>query len=170
MFEELYHDARVRIDEIADKYRQHSITEEPYVFVKNNSGTYGLGVVEARKGQDVESWNYKSKKKMKASKGGGGISEVIFQEGIPSALREDNATAEPVIYMVGSELAGGFLRTHEKKDSHQSLNSPGAVYKKLCLSDLKVRAEGCILENVYGWVAKLGLIAISGEANHLVNN
>lgn len=155
------------IDSIGEKYKEHNIESEPYVFIKNNSGTYGLGVVEAKSGDDVEAWNYKAKKKMKASKGGGGIAEVIIQEGIPSALFEENATAEPVIYMLGSELAGGFLRTHEKKDARQSLNSPGAVYKRLCLSDLKVRAEGCLLENVYGWLAKLGLLAISEEGNQI---
>lgn len=151
-----------------EKYKQHGIQEDAYVFVKNNSGTYGLGVIEARSGADVESWNYKSKKKMKAAKGGGGISEVIVQEGIPSVLTNADATAEPVLYMVGSELVGGFLRTHGEKDPYQSLNSPGAVYKKLCLSDLKVRAEGCVLENVYGWVAKIGLLAISQEAEDLL--
>lgn len=151
----------------AQKYKEHNISDAPYVFVKNNSGTYGLGVVEATSGKDVESWNYKAKKKMKATKGGGGIGEVIIQEGIPSVLREDSATAEPVVYMVGDELVGGFLRTHEQKDSFQSLNSPGAVYKRLCLSDLKVSAEGCLLENVYGWVAKLGFLAITREARDL---
>ncbi len=149
------------------KYDEHGVTEPPFVFVKNNSGTYGLGVVMAQSGADVESWNYKSKKKMKASKGGGGISEVILQEGVPSVLRDEEATAEPVLYMLGQELAGGFLRTHGKKQANESLNSPGAVYKRLCLSDLKVRAEGCVLENVYGWVAKLGLLAISKEAQDL---
>ena len=79
-------------------------------------------------------------------------------------LSTDGATSEPVLYMIGGELAGGFLRTHEKKDATESLNSPGAVYKRLCLSDLRVKAEGCILENVYGWVAKLGFLAISKEA------
>ena len=92
---------------------------------------------------------------------------MIIQEGIPSVLKKDEATAEPVLYMIGDELAGGFLRTHEKKNSYQSLNSPGAVYKRLCLSDLKVRAEGCVPENVYGWLAKIGLLAITQEASLL---
>jgi glutamate--cysteine ligase len=169
--EQSRHDLAVEVDKmisyVSEKYKQHEINEKPYVFVKNSSGTYGLGVVEAHSGADVESWNYKSKKKMKATKGGGGITEVIIQEGVPSVLTTDNATAEPVLYMIGSELVGGFLRTHEQKDSYQSLNSPGAVYKRLCLSDLKVRAEGCLLENVYGWVAKLGFLAISQEASQL---
>lgn len=152
------------LGEIAAKYKEHGIDAKPYVFIKNNAGTYGLGVIEAHSGEDIINWNYKSKKKMKAAKGGGGIGEVIVQEGVPTALTEGDASAEPVIYMVGDDLVGGFLRTHEKKDAQQSLNSPGAVYKKLCLSDLKVRMEGCPLENVYGWVAKIGLLAITEEA------
>ena len=123
-----------------------------------------MGVVSATSGDDIRNWNYKSKKKMKAAKGGGGFTELIIQEGVPTVLKDEGATAEPVLYMLGDELAGGFLRTHEKKASNESLNSPGAVYKRLCLSDLKVSAEGCPLENVYGWVAKLGFLAISREA------
>ena len=155
------------IEKIQKKYDEHGIDQKPFVFVKNNSGTYGLGVVTATSGDDVEEWNYKARKKMKATKGGGGVNDVIVQEGIPSVLTEDDATAEPAVYMVGSELVGGFLRTHAKKDGRESLNSPGAVYKRLCLSDLRVKAEGRMLENVYGWVAKLGLLAISTEGEKL---
>ncbi len=101
---------------------------------------------------------------MKAAKGGGGISQVIIQEGVPTLLKQDDATAEPVIYMIGEQLAGGFLRTHSSKGPEESLNSPGAVYKRLCVSDLAINTPGCPMENVYGWVAKLGFLAIALEA------
>ena len=152
------------LQEVQEKYDQHGIKEKPKVFIKNNSGTYGLGVITATSGKDIQAWNYKSKKKMKASKGGGGIQEVIIQEAVPTILTEEGATAEPVLYMIGPELAGGFLRTHNQKGATESLNSPGAVYKRLCLTDLKVKAQGCVLENVYGWMAKLGFLAISQES------
>lgn len=151
------------VKKVKEKYEEYNIDENPYVFVKNNSGTYGLGVVEVGNGDEIRNLNYKSKKKLKVAKGGGGVSEVIIQEGIPSIIKQDEAIAEPVLYMIGDELVGGFLRTHENKNSYESLNSPGAVYKRLCLSDLKVQAEGCILENVYGWLAKIGLLAITRE-------
>ena len=52
--------------------------------------------------------------------------ELILQEGIPSSLFErEGVSMEPVIYMVGSRPAGGFLRIHEKKDHRQNLNRPG---------------------------------------------
>jgi glutamate--cysteine ligase len=148
-------------------YKERGIQQEPFVFVKNNSGTYGLAVIRVSNGDEVRAWNYKSKKKMKAAKGGRDVEEVIIQEGIPSVVQKDGATAEPVIYMIGCELAGGFLRTHSEKSSEESLNSPGAVYKRLCMSDLGVSAEGCPQENVYGWSAKLGLLAIALEAQEM---
>lgn len=153
--------------QLQNDYQQRKINEKPYLFVKNNSGTYGLGVIRVESGQDVLKWSYDSRKKMKAQKGGGRFDEVIVQEGVPTVMKSDAATAEPTIYMIGDSLAGGFLRTHEQKDEKDSLNSPGAVYKKLCLSDLKIKAEGCPLENVYGWVGKIGLLAIGRETQKM---
>lgn len=149
------------------EYQKRGIHQEPFVFVKNNAGTYGLAVIRVGSGDEVRHWSYKSRKKMKAAKGGRDVEEVIIQEGIPSIVEADSASAEPVIYMIGCELAGGFLRTHSEKNSTESLNSPGAVYKRLCVSDLAVRAEGCPQENVYGWSAKLGLLAIALEGQEM---
>ncbi|MGZ3744190.1 MAG: glutamate--cysteine ligase [Pseudobdellovibrionaceae bacterium] len=169
--EESRNDLADKVDQmlkrLKSEYQRRGITQEPFVFVKNNAGTYGLAVIRVGSGEEVRQWNYKSRKKMKAAKGSREVEEVIIQEGIPSIVRADNASAEPVIYMIGCELAGGFLRTHSEKDSTESLNSPGAVYKRLCVSDLSVRAEGCPQENVYGWSAKLGLLAIALEAQEM---
>ncbi|MFN3698097.1 MAG: glutamate--cysteine ligase [Pseudobdellovibrio sp.] len=148
-------------------YLEKGIEQKPFCFVKNNAGTYGLAVVKVNSGDEVKEWTYKSRKKMKAAKGGREVEEVIIQEGIPSVVTAEGASAEPVIYMVGCELAGGFLRTHSEKSSTESLNSPGAVYKKLCVTDLQDDREKCPKENVYGWSAKLGLLAIGLEAQQM---
>jgi glutamate--cysteine ligase len=157
-----------RIDEMLEQlkgeYQNRQIKEEPFVFVKNNAGTYGLAVMRVGKGEEIKELSYKARKKMKAAKGGREVEEVIIQEGISSRVQTDGMTAEPVIYMIGCELAGGFLRSHAEKSSTESLNSPGAVYKRLCVSDLNVSLEGHPLENVYGWSARLGLLAIALEA------
>ncbi len=155
------------ISNLKAEYSKRGITQEPFVFVKNNAGTYGLAVVRVGSGAEIEEWNSKSRKKMKAAKGGRDVEEVIIQEGIPSRVQSEGASAEPVIYMIGNELAGGFLRTHSEKGNTDSLNSPGAVFKKLCVSDLNVSLEGSPLENVYGWTARLGLLAIAMEAQQL---
>lgn len=155
------------IARLKEQYKKRGITQEPFVFVKNNSGTYGLAVIRVGSGEEVRQWNYKSRKKMKAAKGGRDVEEVIIQEGIPSRVQSEGHSAEPVIYMIGSELAGGFLRTHSEKSNTDSLNSPGAVYKRLCVSDLNVSLQGSPLENVYGWSARLGLLAIGMEAQQM---
>ncbi len=149
------------------KYTQEKIEQEPFCFVKNNSGTYGLGVVKVSSAQEIKDWTYNARKKMKAAKGGKTIEQVIIQEGIPSIVTSGSSAAEPVIYMIGCELAGGFLRTHAEKSSTESLNSPGAVYKKLCVTDLYDDRMKCPRENVYGWSAKLGLLAIGLEAQDM---
>ncbi len=154
------------LDGIKKKYTEKNIQDEPFVFIKNNSGTYGLGVMQVKSAEEVLSLNYKTRKKMKAAKGGRDVSEVIVQEGVPTSLTSEGGAAEPTIYLLGCELAGGFLRSHSKKGPTESLNSPGAVYKRLCVSDLEIDLQGRCLENVYGWVAKLGLLAISREYTH----
>lgn len=155
------------VSHLKQEYKNRGIEAEPSIFIKNNSGTYGLGVTKVTSGQDVMTWNYNSRKKMKAAKGGRDVEQVIIQEGVPSRVKAEASVAEPVIYMVGSELAGGFLRTHAEKSETESLNSPGAVYKKLCVADLVESVENSPLENVYGWSARLGVLAIAQEAKHL---
>lgn len=155
------------LQNLALKYKAENIQQTPFCFVKNNAGTYGLGVIKVNSAQEIKEWTYNARKKMKAAKGGREIEQVIIQEGIPSIIRSEQSSAEPVIYMIGSELAGGFLRTHADKSETESLNSPGAVYKKLCVTDLYDKRMTCPKENVYGWSAKLGLLAIGLEAQQM---
>ena len=142
--------------------------EVPFAFLKNNSGTYGLGVTSLQSAEEIDQWNYKTKKKMKTAKGGRKVTQLILQEGVPTILHKEG-TAEPVIYVSGSQLIGGFLRTHKTKGVRENLNSPGAVYKKLCISDLKVQVEGKDAENVYGWIARLAVLALGFEIKKQTN-
>jgi len=145
-------------------------SETPFVFIKNNRGTYGLGVTSIQTPDEVENWNYKTKKKMKAAKEGQEFNQLILQEGIPTILSQSNGSAEPVIYTIGSELIGGFLRVHQKKGVRENLNSPGSVFKQLCMSDLKIQIEGKNEENVYGWVARISLLALALEIKKSQNS
>ena len=55
------------------------------------------------------------------------------------------------------------MRANKGKGRVENLNSPGAVFRRLCMSDLMVDVEGAHLENVYGWVARLNALAIGLE-------
>lgn len=160
--------AQQMFDRLKAKYKEHGIDREPFLFVKNNAGTYGLGVIAVKDPSEIRTWNNKSRKKMKAAKGGREITEVIIQEGVPTTVHaEGGKTAEPVIYMIGCRLVGGFLRAHGEKADDDSLNSPGAVYQRLCMSDLDLKMEGCPMENSYGWVARLAFLSVAQEAREL---
>ena len=150
------------------KQQKNFSKEEPYLFLKNNSGTYGLGIMNVYKSEDLDQFGYKARKKMQATKGDTKVSEIIIQEGIPTALHSsDKQNAEPVIYMIGRQVAGGFLRSHRKKDHKTNLNSPGAVFRRLCMSDLEIKIHGLVMENVYSWLGKLGALALSREMRKL---
>lgn len=163
---ELADQVDVLLGDVRKLYESRGITTKPFAFVKNSAGTYGLAVSQVHSGDDVRQWNYKARKKMKAAKGGRDVEEVIIQEGVPTIVTASGSTAEPAIYMIGCQLAGGFLRTHSEKGAEESLNSPGAIYQRLCVSDLNVNVEGHPMENVYGWVGKLSFLAIAQEAKN----
>jgi glutamate--cysteine ligase len=154
-----------QVQKFLDKQKELKIYKgDPVVFVKNNRGTYGMGILSVHSGEELLQLNAKERKKMGYSKGGGEVHDVIIQEGIPTEVQIEGETAEPVIYLIGCQLAGGFLRTHKEKGPTENLNSPGAVFKRLCMSDLMVDVEGTPLENVYGTVARMNGLAIGLEA------
>jgi glutamate--cysteine ligase len=152
--------ARVRED-----YRQHKIEKDPMVFIKHNSGTYGRSIMTVRSGQELLSLNRREKNKMNIGKGGVQVSSVIVMEGIPTDLKEDDQTAEPVIYLAGTEPIGGFLRLNPNRDSEGNLNSPGAHFKPLCFANLfrSPNRENVILEKLYGALGRLSTLANGRE-------
>jgi glutamate--cysteine ligase len=81
----------------------------------------------------------------------------------------DRLASEPVIYLFGCELIGGFLRTNTERGVEDNLNSQGMVFRKLCMSDLREdadedsEAEDTSLEQVYGAVARISALATGLE-------
>ena len=120
---------------------------------------------------------------MSMGKGKTTIQSVVVQEGVPTATLVQRLAAEPVIYLVGAELIGGFLRTNTERGIEENLNSQGMVFQKLCMSDLKrpdrldetfggetdaSDEDEPVLELVYGSIARLSALATGKElARHL---
>jgi glutamate--cysteine ligase len=152
--------AQIRAD-----YKERGITKEPHVFIKHNSGTYGRSIMTARSGAELLALNRREKNKMNVSKGGVTVSSVIVMEGIPTDLKEDDETAEPVIYLAGSDPIGGFLRLNPNRDAESNLNSPGAHFKPLCFANLfrSPNRDNVILEKLYGALGRLSTLANGRE-------
>lgn len=129
------------VDKILERtkqaYQAHNVDRKPFVFVKNNAGTYGMGIMVAHSSEELRQMNRRTKNKMSMGKNHSPIGSVVVQEGIPTATIVGRLAAEPVIYLFGGQLIGGFLRTNTQKTDEDNLNSQGMVFKKLCMSDLR---------------------------------
>lgn len=124
------------IAEIQKKYTEYNVPETPYVFIKNDAGTYGLGLITAFSGDEVRELNRKRRNKLFASKGDREPQRFLIQEGIPTADNYSGFPIEPVLYGIGKDVVGGFFRIHDEKTIFESLNSPGMSFSCLCLHKL----------------------------------
>ncbi len=157
------------LDQTQAAYERHQIEKKPFAFIKNNSGTYGMGIMVVSSADEVLKMNRRTKNKMSIGKGKSAIHSVVVQEGIATATLVDRLPAEPVIYLAGGELIGGFLRTNTERGAEDNLNSQGMVFKKLCMSELReYEAEGetsePMLELVYGTIARISALAAGKES------
>ncbi|MBS1958727.1 MAG: glutamate--cysteine ligase [Bdellovibrionales bacterium] len=147
----------------------HGVRRKPALFIKNDSGTYGIGIMVVKSVEEITNMNRRTKNKMSVGKNKSVISQVLVQEGVPTRAKTDGHTSEPVVYIMGEELIGGFVRANKDRDDMDNLNSQGMYFKKLCFKDLSDSlATGDdddlpTLEAVYGIVAKLSAVAAAME-------
>lgn len=143
---------------IKQKYEQYGIKETPYVFIKSNRGTYGMGIMTARSGEEVLNMNKEIRKRMHAIKGGEFNTEVIIQEGIPTIDQVEGNPAEPMMYLVNATPVGCIYRINTKKSSTENLNSSGMGFRSM--STMEEKAVSC---KALGLISKLAAYASSWE-------
>ncbi|UZD55223.1 glutamate--cysteine ligase [Caldimonas aquatica] len=156
---------------IRRKYKEYGIQEKPFVIVKADAGTYGMGIMTVRDAKDLTALNRKTRNKMSVIKDGQEVSEVIIQEGVPTYERINDAVAEPVVYMIDRYVVGGFYRVHAERGIDENLNSPGASFVPLAFAESaqlpKPHAKpGASPPNrfyMYGVIGRLAMLAASYE-------
>jgi glutamate--cysteine ligase len=122
------------LSQIQKKHDEYGITDPPYVFVKNDSGTYGLGVMSVFSSDELNRLNRKARSRLFSAKAGSTQqNRFLVQEGIPTDDTYSGFPIEPVIYGVGKNPVGGFFRIHEGRNQFESLNTPGMSFACLCL-------------------------------------
>jgi glutamate--cysteine ligase len=159
------------LSEISERYREREIREKPFVIVKADAGTYGMGIMTVRDVSEVTQLNRKQRNKMAVVKDGLEVSEVIIQEGVHTAETIDQAVAEPVVYMIDRYVVGGFYRVHRQRGVDENLNAPGMEFVPLAFSNPcnlpNLQAEpGVSAQNrfyCYGVMGRLALLAASLE-------
>jgi len=152
---------------IGEKYKQHGIQEKPYVILKSDSGTYGMGVMPIEDPAEIINLNRKEKNKLYKGKGSQVIERFLIQEGVPTIYNIDHEVSEVVIYQVENNLVGGFYRSHAGKSDRENLNSQGMEFKKICphsskYGDCGVHTDVNIFD-VYRILARIAAIAAHRE-------
>ena len=181
---------------IQAKYDEKGITDQPFVIVKADAGTYGMGVMSVKSADEVRGLNRKNRNKMAKIKEGLEVSEVIVQEGIYTYETLHGAVSEPVVYMMDRFVVGGFFRVHEGRGADENLNATGMSFVPLnhaipvaesnrndeCgrrvfeqwqeLGVPQTKADdpdcGCNRLYVYGVMARLSLLAAAVELERTV--
>lgn len=154
---------------VKKKYTQYNIPEEPFLAIKADSGTYGMNVMMIQKPEALRYLNRKQRTRMSTSKGGLPVTKAIIQEGVYSfeTTKESNAVAEPVIYLFGRHVIGGFYRIHKGRGPKENLNTPGMHFIPMAFNTpYSAPCETNKFSNqfyVYGAIARLAALAAARE-------
>lgn len=159
------------LTKIRKKYKEYGINEKPFVIVKADNGTYGMGIMTVRDVKDLDELPRRTKNKMAVIKDGQEVSEVIIQEGVLTAERMNEAVAEPVVYMMDRYVVGGFYRVHAERGTDENLNAPGASFVPLAFQESTRLPQpgqkpGASAPNrfyMYGVIGRLAMLAASYE-------
>ena len=158
------------LEKIRAKYLEYGIKDTPYVAVKADAGTYGMGVMMVRDAAEVRDLNRRQRNKMAVVKEGLAVTGVIIQEGVHTVERVEEKAAEPVVYMIERHVIGGFYRVHGARAADENLNAPGMHFVPLAFE------QSCSVPDphadcdappnrfyAYGVVARLALAAAGLE-------
>jgi len=157
------------LTKVRRKYKEYGINEKPFVIVKPDNGTNGVGVMTVRDVRDLEALFSKPRSGGRPAAALG--SEIIVQEGVLTRERMHDGVAEPVVYMMDRYVVGGFYRVHAERSIDENLDSPGASFVPLAFSEsahlpqpgAKPGASAPNRFYMYGVIGRLAMVAASYE-------
>ena len=159
------------------KYDEYDIKQKPFLVIKADAGTYGMGVMSIYSADELNHLNRKRRTHMSTAKGNRPITQVLIQEGVYTVETWQQAVAEPVIYMMGRYVIGGFYRLHAERSASENLNSPGMQFAPLAFVESCNKPEKCDAPDTctnrfyaYGVIARLALVAAAREQQALKGN
>src|SRR5512135_1321530 len=162
------------LQKIRAKYAEYGVKEAPFVIVKADAGTYGMGIMTVKDAAEVRDLNRRQRNKMAVVKEGLEVHDVLVQEGVYTFESINEAVAEPVVYMVDHYVVGGFYRVHTGRGVDENLNAPGMHFVPLAFETPCTLPNPAIAPDAvpnrfyaYGVVARLALLAASVELEEM---
>ena len=156
------------LTKVRRKYKEYGIKEKPFVIVKADNSSSGMGLMTVRDAKQLPALAARS---LTLDPSQGSARQWIVQEGVLTHERMNDAVAEPVVYMMDRYVVGGFYRIHAERGVDENLSAPGSLYVPLAfgrstqLPQLGVR-PGASEPNrfyMYGVVGRLAMLAASYE-------
>ncbi|MDE2416832.1 MAG: glutamate--cysteine ligase [Burkholderiales bacterium] len=156
------------LTKIRKKYKEYGIKEKPFVIVKADNSSSGMGILTVRDINDLAAFKVKARGGAAALTG---VQELILQEGVLTNERMNDAVAEPVVYMMDRYVVGGFYRIHADRGVDEALNAPGSSYVPLAFVESTHLPQpgvrpGASAPNrfyMYGVIGRLAMLAASYE-------
>jgi glutamate--cysteine ligase len=157
------------LTKIRKKYKEYGIKEKPFVIVKADNSSNGMGILTVRDAKDLVA--LKGKVRSGSAAALTGVQELILQEGVLTNERMNDAVAEPVVYMMDRYVVGGFYRIHAERGIDEALNAPGSSYVPLAFAESTHLPQpgvrpGASAPNrfyMYGVIGRLAMLAASYE-------
>lgn len=158
------------LEAIRKKYDEYGVTCQPFVMVKADAGTYGMGIMTVKSPEEISDLNRKQRTRMDTIKEGQKVSKVLIQEGVYTNETSAGSVAEPVVYLIGHSVVGGFYRVHSERGVNENLNSPGMRFEPLMFDDCCITPDKNMGPDAhpnryyaYGVIARLALLAAARE-------
>jgi glutamate--cysteine ligase len=149
------------------KYKEYGIKEKPFVVVKADDGSRGMGISTMRDARSVAELGAM----LGARQTPPGAQDILVQEGVLTRERINEAVAEPVVYMMDRYVVGGFYRIHAERGDDEDLCAPGSSFVPLAFEQsthlpqpgVKPGASAPNRFYMYGVVARAAMLAASYE-------
>ena len=131
--------------------------------MKNNSGTYGLGILEINSGEQLLNLSNRKMNKLTYGKGGSDAEDFLLQEGVPTALFWDQMVVEPVAYCANGRVGGWFYRANSRKGPMENLNSPSSLF--IPPSDISDTLISSRRNHWHTLVAEISMLGMASETD-----
>ena len=162
------------LNKMRTKYAEYGVKDAPFVIVKADAGTYGMGIMTVKDASEMRNLNRKQRNKMAVGKEGLQMHDVLVQEGVYTFESINDAVAEPVVYMVDHFVVGGFYRVHTERGVDENLNAPGMHFVPQAIETCCAFPNpDCAPDDTpnrfyaYGVVARLALLAAAVELEEM---
>ena len=148
---------------ISKKYKEHGIDSQPSLFIKNDKGTYGLGILRIQSPDEILNLSKRKMNRLTYAKGGKDAEDFLLQEAVPTFIKSNDSVIEPVGYGVNGEVISWFYRSNDKHGVLDNLNTPSTKF----ILDKDLSEKASLEIHARKWlhelVANISMIAMGRE-------